>query len=397
MRKTGLCAGFMVSFLVSFCLVCGSSAWADDFKWPRTLTIGTPGTSSGVFAATNGWAPIMHQDTDMRIRVVPEDSETGRYQRLTEFKDFDLAAISIADTRFSQEGIHGYSTTPPHPTRLVWHANDTPWLFVVRGDSDIKTIYDIKKKGVRVSLSSQSPPMMVAVQKALPKFVGWSPEDAKENWIFVPAGSYAENCRSITDGKADITWVAPISSVIYEMEGHPKGIRFLDQPLSDKKGWEGWLSIRPTHIPAKIELGVPSAKGHEGLSSSFNYWGRADLDEELVYRLAKWFHENFDRYKGVHALAPRMSIEMTRWFLDHSPLPVHNGTIRYLREIGKWTAEDDKWNKNAIDLQNRWLAARKAAQEEAKSKGIKMHWENEEFLKIFRKHTEGLPVFKVRL
>ena len=396
--------GLIIGFLVSIALFIGSAglmktdtAASDEFKWPRMLRVATPGTASGSFASTNGWAPILQADTGMSVRVIPEDSEPGRYRRLTGEKDFELASISLAEARFQIEGIEGYAAMPLNPMFLVWHHNDTPWAWVVRGDSRYKTIYDLKQPGVRVSLSSQSPAMMLAIQSALPAFLGWTPEEAARNWIYVPAGSYVENCRSVTDGRADVAWVAPSSAVVFEMAGHPRGIRFLGQPLDDTEAWKGWLRYRPTHVPTTINFGVPEAIGMDGVSSSFNYWTRAEMDEEMVCRLAKWFHESFNEYKGVHALASRMSIEYFRSFLNFQPMPVHPGTVRYLREIGQWTEKDDEWNSAALDLMNRWLSARKRANEEARAKRVRMHWENQEYVDIVKKHTADLPIFRTRL
>ena len=397
--KRSVLFGSIVSFFVVILLVFSPESFAQEkeFKWPRFLRIATPGTASASFASTNAWAPLLQGDTGTMARVIPEDSEPGRYERLAIKKEFELASISTADARFSREGIDAYSTLKGAPTRVVWHHNDTPWLFVVRGDSKFKTIYDLKQEGVKVSVSSQAPTMALAVKKALPAFLGWTPEEAEKNWIFVPSGSYAENCRSVTDGRADVAWVAPISSVLAEMSGHPKGIRFLGQPLDDKEGWEGWLKYRPTHIPSKINMGVSAAIGVDGLTSNFIYWTYGDMGEDTVYNLAKWLNESFDKYKDSHALCKRMSIEYFREFLNHCGLPVHKGTVKYLREIGKWTEDDDKWNEEAIEKEGKWFQAREKALKEADEKGVKMHWENEEFLEIIKKHTKGLPIFKTRL
>jgi TRAP transporter solute receptor, TAXI family len=368
-----------------------------DFKWPRMLRVATPGTASGSFASTNGWAPLLQKDTGMSVRVMPEDSETVRYSRLTQQKQFDLASISSAEARYQIEGVDGYAGVQPAPLRIVWHHNDTPWVFLTRGDSKIKTIYDLKRKGIKISLSSQSPPMMRAVQEALPAFLGLTPEQAAEMWTFVPAGSYVENCRSVTDGRTDVAWCASVSAVVTEMEGSPGGIRVLDMPLSDKEAWNGWLSVRPEHIPAKVGIGAKSTLGTEGLVSNFLYWTRPDVDADLVYNLAKWLHQSYDAYKGTHTLAARMSVDLFREYLDRSPMPVHEGTIRYLREIGKWTDEDDKWNQEAIERMDAWMKAREKALAEAKAKGVKIHWENPEFMAIMKAHTKDLPVFRTRL
>lgn len=400
MKKRNL-FGMSISCLAVLVLIFSATAVAqqkdDNFKWPPMLRIATPTTQSASFASTNGWAPIFTSDTGVNVRVVPEDSELRRYMRFAINKEFEMASISIAESAASMEGQDGYKTQRAVPTRVMWFHNDTPWGFAVRGDSDIKTIYDLKKKGVRVALSTQSPPMMIAVQEALPAFIGWTREEAAANWTFVPVGSYPDNCRTIPDGRADVAYVTPISSITFEMEAHPRGLRWLSMDRADTAGWDRFMQVRPQVLPITMDFGVKSAIGVDGLASAFIYFTRPDLDQEMVYRTTKWLHEAFDRYKEVHAIATRMSLDHFREYLDHSPLPVAEGTIRYLREIGKWTEADDAWNAQAIELMDRWIAARNAAIDEAESKKVRLHFENQEFLDIFAEHTKGIPVFKTRL
>lgn len=370
---------------------------AKPFKWPAMLRIATPTTQSASFASTNGWGPILQKEVGVNVRVVPEDSEIRRYSRFALQKEFELVSTSIAEVAYSLRGESGYAVMPAAAQRVVWHHNDTPWGIVTRGDSKYKTIYDLKQKGVRVAVSTQSPPMMVAMQEAIPAFIGWTKEEAAANWTYIPVGSYPENCRTVTDGKADVAYVTPISSITFEMEAHPQGLRWLALPASDKAGWDGYLNLRPTAIPSTIDFGVPSAKGVESIASNFIYWTRPDVDQELVYQMAKWFHTRFDTYKGVHAIAKRMSIEHMRKFLDRSAFPVAEGTIRYLREIGMWTEADDQWNQQQLELMERWIAARNAVLKEAKEKKIKIHWQDKEYLDLLQKHTKDIPVFRTRL
>ncbi|QIT56975.1 hypothetical protein HC341_18290 [Aquisalimonas sp. 2447] len=378
-------------------LAATQTAFADDFDWPGSIGIGTPGTDSGSFASANGWAPLLEEHTDSTVRVIPEDSEPTRYRRLTEREEFALVSTSMAEARFQIEGVNQYASTPLEPQEIVWHHNDTPWGFVVRGDSDLESIDDLKEEGVRVSVSSQSPPMIQAVEEALPAFLGMTPEEAEEKWEFVPAGSYAENCRSVTDGRADVAWCAPISGVLSEMQGHPEGIRFLDQPLDDDAAWERWLEVRPTHVPTEIDMGVSEAVGAEGLVSNFYYWTRADADADFIYNLARWFHEQHDEYKDTHPLSARMSLDLFMEYVRNSPMPVHEGTVRYLEEIGEWTDEDQARNQEARANMEDWLEAREEALMAAMERGIEPDHENEEFVELVEEHTDGLPTFRTQL
>lgn len=377
--------------------VSAGAAQAEDYDLPRLLVIGTPGTSSGSFASTNGWAPILKDQVGTNSRVVPEDSEPQRYRRLTQRRDINMSSVSSAEMRFQIEGIGAYASMEPVAQRMVWHHNDTPWGFVVSGDSDIETMEDLKKGGVRVAQGAFSPPMTTAVQKALPAYLGMTEEEASEQMEFVPASSYVENCRSVVEGKADVAYCATISSVLSEMEGAPGGIRWLNMDIDDKEAWAGYLEHRPMVVPTTITMGVSTAKGVDGLASNFVYSVPADADDSFAYSLAKWFHQSFDDYKGTHPLATRMDVEIFRDYLDRSPIPVHEGTVRYLKEIDVWTDEDDAWNNEAIEKMDAWIEARKAALAEAQEKGVEISHNNEDFMAIYRKHTEDLEGFRSRL
>ena len=399
----GKILGCLVGLLLVVILVLGSfgpaqaAAGAKPFKWPPVFRIGTSGTETTSFASTNGWAPKLEAAIGGSVRVIPVGNEVLRYVRLTEGKDFELDSISSSEVAFAIEGEGGYADKRAHPMRVVWHHNDTPWGFVVRGDSKFKTLYDLKTKGVKVAVAMSSPAMTTVSEEALPAFIGWTKEEAAKNWVFVRLGSYSENCKSVTEGKTDVSYVSPISSVTYEMEAHPKKLRWLPMTVTDKAAWKRWLAVRPTTIPNNIDWGVQSAVGVDGLTSNFVYFSRPDVDQEMVYQLAKWLNENFESYKSVHKAASRMSLKLFRSFLDYCPLPVAEGTVRYLKEIGQWTEKDDKWNREAVKLEDQWIKARNAALDEAASKGVKVHWESKEYLDIMKKHTAGLPPFKARV
>lgn len=389
--------GTAVSIAAALTFSSASLAQDKEFSWPRMLVVATPGTASGSFASTNGWGPIFQKETGTTMRVIPEDSELIRYQRLVVNKNVHMSSVSAAEMRFQVQGIGGYAAAEPVPQRILWHHNDTPWGFVVSGDSKVKTVEDIKKGGVRVAKGMWSPPMIAAVTQALPAFIGLSEEEAEKVISYVPVGSYAENCRSVVEGKADVAYCATISSVLAEMEGAPGGIRWLSLDGDNKEGWSALLNHRPMLIPTKMSLGVATAHGVDGATSNFLYSVPADTSTDFAYNLAKWIHKSFDAYQGTHSLATRMSLEHFREYLNRSPLPVHEGTVKYLREVGAWTDADDAWNNEAIARMDQWLKARKAAMEEARKARVKIDFQNEAYLEILAKHTKGLEGFRSRL
>ncbi|MBM4332753.1 MAG: hypothetical protein FJ117_16330 [Deltaproteobacteria bacterium] len=372
------------------------------YKWPGDLLITTPAVGTGSHASTAAWGSIMERMTGMKVRVLPDNSEGSRMQRLIGGEVL-LNSASQTEPLTYAEGLEGFLELPKGDMRVIWHHNDTPWGWAVRGDSELKTIYDIKKsleagKKVRVAVNTSSASMIIWSEQVIPAFLGIGEnKELMKNYIRVPLGSYPANVKSIAEGKADVAMVATISSVTYEIEAHPKGLRWLDKPLADKKGWAEVIKLRPLTIPSKLGIGVKSAIGREAWVSNFLYWGMAKTDPELAYQLAKWLHQNFSAYKDAHALCARMSMDLFREFLDYTGAPIHEGTIRYLKEIGKWTAKDDIWNQEAIKLMARYIDAWKKASAEAHEKKIKIAFDNKEWESLWNRYVKDYPKFKVRL
>ncbi|MFD1510071.1 TAXI family TRAP transporter solute-binding subunit [Lacimonas salitolerans] len=396
MQRNKITATLIGSFALALGLS-GAAQAQDDFSWPRLLVIATPGTSSGSFASTNGWAPILQEQKGVTVRVVPEDSEPMRHRRLVDRRDIAIASVSGAEMRSQAEGTGGYAPMTPASQRIMWHHNDTPWGFVVSGNSDIESLDDLKKGGYRVTNGIFSPTIVETITVGLPDYLDLTQDEAQDLITFVPASSYAESCRSVVEGRSDVAYCAPISSVLSEMEGAPGGIRWLEMPASNTEGWGRLLATRSMLVPATISMGVQSARGIESATSNFVYAVPTDADTDFVYNMAKWMHEAHDDYKGTHPLATRMSLEEFRNYLDNTPIPVHEGTVRYLREIDAWTDEDDAWNNAAIELMDAWIAARQEALDEAREKRIDIAFDNPEFLEILEAKTEGLEIFRSRL
>ena len=150
-------------------------------------------------------------------------------------------------------------------------------------------------------------------------------------------------------------------------------------------------------VTTEVRLGLTTERCVDGSFSNFLYDVPAEADTDFAYNMAKWFHQSYSAYQGTHPMAARMSLELFRGYLDRTPLPVHEGTVKYLREIGAWTDEDDVWNKQAIAKMDRWTKARNAAIAEAREKDVKVQFENQAFLDILDQHTEGLEGFRSRL
>jgi hypothetical protein len=58
---------------------------------------------------------------------------------------------------------------------------------------------------------------------------------------------------------------------------------------------------------------------------------QASMDKELVYKLVKALYEHQDYLKQIHPSAAYTTPENA---VKYSPIPLHPGTIKYLKEVG---------------------------------------------------------------
>ena len=145
----------------------------------------------------------------------------------------------------------------------------------------------------------------------------------------------------------------------------------------DPKNKEGWVRIQkiaPMYSPLSIDDGAGMEKGKPVNIIEFRYpmmSTYADRSTEEVYTVTKAMHDAFDLYKDVNATTKN-------WILSkagRTPADVawHRGSVKYLKEQGVWTADDEAWNQaclkrhakvieewdNATDAFNQWRAAEK--------------------------------------
>jgi TRAP transporter TAXI family solute receptor len=388
----------LTALLVMGFAVDEASAQKSNWKWPSTLSIVTTGADTGTFASCNGIAVLMEKSTGTKVRILPEGTSALRFEKLYK-KQADLSSESSSSWEDSITGNLGFASRELRGQRLFWLHYDTPWGYPVRADSPLKTIYDLKKvKGVRISVNTAIPTMVDVVKRGIPAFLGMSEAEANEHFVWVPCSSVSQNVLSVSEGKADVGFAASTSSGTIEAEAGPHGIRYLELPPNDKAAWKRFQATPggSTRMPSVITYGAKSLIGANSYNSFFTFNVLAETDaanEELVYQLSKWFHQNYDAYKSVHVNAGRASFANFRKYLDANSLPVANGCIRYLKEIGKWTPADDKRQEESLKLEKRWFDARRAVNAEADAKKVRKSYNDAEFMKIYKAYTKDLPFF----
>jgi hypothetical protein len=370
---------------------------ASAFNWPEEIYMGTSDIGTTHHVITSGWGALLETTTGSKVRITPEPDPARIERAIT--GNTDLIFMDMSDMALYYRGQGAYSDLAKENFYVVWLEYDPPMGYMVPGDSDIKTMHDIKarvekKKRIKVAYFAPATAWGMRATQFLPAFLDISPEKVTP----VPFGSINDMYYSILQGKADILCGGLSTSVLPALMATPRGIRFLDMPLEDKAAWQRALDVLPTEWPAQVnDWGVPEEfRGLGCWVAPSLYFATATEDEDTIYQLARWIHENYDKYKGTAVQATRMKLERFREFLDISAMPVHPGTVRYLREIGMWTTKDDEWNEDAKALMQQYVDAWKEAKAVAESKKIKIRMGKKKWETLWNDTVRDIPPMRSR-
>ena len=364
-----------------------AAAW----EWPEIIYFVSSGSSG--MAKYVSWTSHLENDVDVKVRVIPEANGVTRGQMVKQ-RQMLLMAAGKSAFRNTMEALENFAVEKggPFQARMVWvHALANSGMFV-RADSEIQDIYDIKP-GVRFSVWSDTASVL-RVPKAI---LDWA-QVPHDQAIFVNSGSYEGAVRAVMDGRADIFWGFPTSPVIFEASSAPHGIRYIEMNGdADPEGAVRFRETSPMYVFGPINTGVPEARGVWGTQGYTLEITSADSDPDLIYNLAKWLHENYDAYAGAYDTNHYMNLEHVEIAASQSYMPLHEGLVRYLKELGTWTPVHEKRQAENIVLFTRYVDAYEEAKQMARDRGMEISPLNRDWIDLWEAHKADLDIPKIRM
>lgn len=368
------------------------------FKWPDKLDIiSWKGIVEGSRMNKgediyHDWGDILQNDTGMKVHIGGEYDAVDRYRWLGHLKLFDLTRggpdetnrMLIADQR------HCVRDGGPFPIRIAWVCSRGNVGFFTRGDSKIRTPHDIKP-GTRICRITY-----VDTSIMMDGLLSWA-QVRNDDVIWINVNNPTENCLAVVEGRADLGLSWPTLPTTAEAERNPYGINWIDlNSKDDPAGAKRFRDIDPMVIFGVMNIGVTSAIGHWGMIVINFEVTRADTSAELIYNLARWLDENYERFKDKHPVNKFRNRETFIEGIRHTFLPCHEGTIAYLKDIGLWTKAHEVRQAENKELVDRYAAAYKQCMWEADEKRIWVARENEEWVKFWNNYRKAnLPEFKL--
>ncbi len=286
------------------------------------------------------------------VRTIPIGNDVGKLT-LVRTGGSD-ATVQTGAAYQSREGIADYSSR-------TWGPQKMRMLFMVIGgvaqgpfvkDPKIITVKDLKGKRIPFVIGMASHNVEV---EAILAFGGLTWNDV----VKVEIPSYAAAGDALIEGKTDMYFGVTDSAAVVKINSSPGGIRFIPLPRSDKEGWQRYNAISPVTFPSKSINGP-------GLSASNPYEGGIApqamdaydvLNQDTAYFITKAMTESYPLYKDKGGRLAAAELKNVLDIPGIVPYTFHAGSIRYFKDIGRWTPELEAWNTKILDRESKLLKA----------------------------------------
>lgn len=336
----------------------GLSAGAAAADLPRSMIWSAYDVGSSGYTEASAIADGLMRQSDARVRIMPSGTSIGRLLPLkTGRASYGFLANEVF---FAAEALYEFSSQEWGPQDLrVLLGRSAGFGMMTAADAGIESIADLK--GKRVARVQANPSVNVKVEAIL-AFAGLSWDDVE----VVEFPSFAASMRGVVEGTVDSAGTVPTGSIVYELEASPRGLMWPAIPAEDAAGWGRLADIAPIFEPLAETVGAGMSADQPAHMIGYRYpmittYASTDADE--VYAVTKAVAESFDSYKDVTAAMPRWDAKLSGKPVQDAPF--HEGAVRYLKEVGIWTDEDQAWNDARLarmqKVQAEWDAAVEAA------------------------------------
>lgn len=289
---------------------------------PLKLVLGTATPGGGFPVYGQAFAEAVHEaDPGLTIETRNTKGSTENIS-LLEAGTIDIGLVQgePAAEAFAGQG------RPPSRLKVVTAMYGTPGLFVVRADSPVRRIQDLRGKPVALGAKGSG---LTIMGRLVLSAVGLDPDRDVEAVYLDRAG---DGPAMVADGRVAALWGGGIGwPGFVAVSEAPGGARF----IAPAEGEIPAILARATSM-RRIVVPAGTYKGQDAPIPSVGSWSfvlaRPDLDEETAYRLARVLDRAREgltrRLPAARETAPRNTAEAA------PPEWIHPGVTRYLREIG---------------------------------------------------------------
>jgi TRAP transporter TAXI family solute receptor len=262
--------------------------------------------------------------------VVQTHAGPTQYLPLLNRGELDFANANAFDAHLGKLGIESFKGNPNPNLRMVTVIFPLRQAILVRKDSGIKSLADLK--GKRVAGDYQGMRTLAILLDGVLATAGMTTKDVQ----IVPAPNVLRGLDELGRGAADGALAALEMPKVKELQSQISGgVRFI--PLVDTP--QALAAMQKIAPPTYISEVSPSA-AQAGIDAptdvqTYDYvlLTRADVPDELVYKVVKAMHDNKGELESVH---PAFRAFAPGKMAKKSTVGYHPGAIKFYTEKGLW-------------------------------------------------------------
>jgi TRAP transporter TAXI family solute receptor len=303
-------------------------AAAPATAFAQALSIVT--TAAGSFTHSTGAAiaKVMVQHGGMRATVSPQQSHG---QESVNDGSADLSLATLSDVQQYVTGTVDWAGKGQKKNiRLISRVVPIRTAGLVKLDSPIKTLKDVKGKRAPTEYPAQKSVFRV-VQAQLAS-VGLSVADV----VPVRTRNIIASADDFAAGKTDIFWFALGSAKVKQVAAGVGGLRALSVGTSA----EAKVAMRK-FVPGSYPILLKPSKQLEevreptwGMAYDVVFFTRADLSDDVVYKITKTMHANKKDMASVFGALN--GFDPDRMATEYDDLTYHPGAVKFFKEAGLW-------------------------------------------------------------
>ncbi len=346
--------GLVASLVLAAALAAPGAVLAQSgpIKLPDTVAWTAYDVGSGGYNQAVAIGNALKNRLGVNLRVLPGKNDISRTLPVREGK-VQFSANGVGGAYLAQEAVFEFGAKDwgPQPVRsLLLNNSDALLTIVTAKDANIRTMADLKGKRVAWVIGAPSLNQNIT---ALLAFANLTWKDVTR----VEFPGFGQAMDGIINNQVDAAFSSTISGQAYKIAASPRGIQYPTVPHADKEGWARLNKTAPFFIPFMGTEGADISKDKPVEGATYPYPILMAYDSapaDLVYNMTRAMVELYNDYKDG---APGNN----GWALDRQRfdwvVPLHDGAIRYFKEIGKWTDALQKHNDGLVRRQQVLAAA----------------------------------------
>jgi uncharacterized protein len=313
----------------------------------KSVAIGSNPPGSLFYALASGVSKVISESTPIQAQVQPH-AGTSTFLPLLDSGELDLGVVNAVDMGLAYQGptrlqIGGKNPFPHVPnTRLIMRGSPLRSSLIVRKDSPIKNIAEVKGKRVTGEYPAQLA-VWYNVFGALSNG-GLTWKDVK----VVPVPGVNEGVDALVQGRAEVTTHAIGSAKIREADA-AIGIRYIPLDCS-AQGLERIKKAVPGYYLSTVKAGSSSGIVEDTCAYTYDIYlvGHKALPDAAITTMLKGIWENIAKLPPLHPGFAEWTRE--RAVDSEVTIPYHPAAVQFYKEQKSWPEKMDEIQKKLLAL-----------------------------------------------